>query len=143
MLLSMLNPSVQVHKIDGVLVAEFWDCMRLVPAPIQDLRKHYEAHIRSNGQPDVVIDLLGVGLAGSAALGHFVTLQKLIRQHGGRILFCNVDPHVHESFRVSRLVALFIFVADRDAALASIRQQDGRGKKATDGTGDSADRPSV
>lgn len=128
----MLNPMVQVHNIDGVLVAEFWDCMRLAPAPIQDLRKHYEAHIRSRGRPDVVVDLLGVGLAGSAALGHFVTLQRLIRQHGGRVLFCNVDPHVHESFRVSRLVSLFVFYADREAALASIRQADRSGTKRTE-----------
>lgn len=137
----MLNPSVQVHNIDGVLVAEFWDCMRLVPAPIQDLRKHYESHVRSKGQPDVVVDLLGVGLAGSAALGHFVTLQKLIRQHGGRILFCNVDPHVHESFRVSRLVSLFVFVADRDAALALVRQANARPEKGSNESATPTERP--
>ncbi|MDR3632811.1 MAG: STAS domain-containing protein [Isosphaeraceae bacterium] len=120
----MLKPMVQVHNIDGVLVAEFWDCLRLVPAPIQDLRSHYESHIRARGKADIVVDLSGVGLAGSAALGHFVTLQKLIRQHGGRVFFCNVDPHVHESFRVSRLVSLFVFFADRDAALAAVRRND-------------------
>jgi anti-anti-sigma factor len=116
----MLKPMVQVHNLDGVLVAEFWDCLRLVPTPIQDLRKHYETHVRARGKPHLVVDLSGVGLAGSAALGHFVALQKLIRQHGGRVLFCNVDPHVHESFRVSRLVTLFEFVADRGAALAAV-----------------------
>jgi anti-anti-sigma factor len=112
---------VQVHNIDGVLVAEFWDCLRLVPAPIQDLRNHYESHVRAKGKADLVIDLSGVTLAGSASLGHFVTLQKLIRQHGGRLLFCNVDPHVYESFRVSRLVSLFLFLEDRNAALAAVR----------------------
>ena len=121
----MLKPMVQVHNLDGVLVAEFWDCLRLVPAPIQDLRKHYESHVRSHGRPDLIVDLSGVGLAGSAALGYFVTLQKLIRQHGGRVLFCNVDPHVHESFRVSRLVSLFVFFPDRDAALAAVRGDGG------------------
>lgn len=116
------KPRVQVHNIDGVLVAEFWECLRLVPGPIQDLHKHYENHMRSQGRPDLIVDLSGVGLAGSAALGYFVTLQKLIRQHGGRIIFCNVDPHVYEAFRVSRLVSLFVFLEDRDAAIAAARQ---------------------
>ena len=27
----MLKPSVQIHNMDGVFVAEFWDCLRLDP----------------------------------------------------------------------------------------------------------------
>lgn len=121
----MFKPMVEVHNIEGILVAEFWDCLRLVPGPVQDLQKHYEEHIRSKGCPDLVVDLLGVTIAGSAALGHFVALQRATRQHGGRIVFCNVDPHVLESFRVSRLVSLFSFCADRAAAVALVRQRGG------------------
>ena len=47
----MLKPSVQIHNMDGILVAEFWDCLRLDPAPVQDLRKHYEAHLQARGGP--------------------------------------------------------------------------------------------
>jgi len=35
------------------------------------------------------------------------------RQHGGRIVFCNVDPTVTEVFRASRLESLFGFETDR------------------------------
>ena len=117
----MLKPSVQVHDKDGILLAEFWDCYRLDPAPVQDLRQHYEAHIRNQGRPELVVDLSGVGFAGSAALGNFVALQRQIRQHGGRIVFCNVDPTVAEVFRASKLESLFSFVSDRDAALQAVR----------------------
>ena len=86
----MLKPSVQIHNVDGVMAAEFWDCLRLDPAPVQDLRKHFEAHLRSNGKADLVVDLLGVGFAGSAALGNFVAMQRLARQRNGRLIFCNV-----------------------------------------------------
>lgn len=114
----MLKPSVQIHNVNGVLVAEFWDCLRLDPAPIQELRKIYEAHVAAKGRPELVIDLLGVGFAGSAALGLFVSIQRFARQHGGRLIFCNVDPTVFEVFRVSKLNPLFSFVSDRMAALA-------------------------
>jgi len=114
----MLNPTVQVHHEAHALVAEFWDCLRLDPAPVKEIRSKYEAHLRSNGRPMLVVDLLGVGFAGSAALGLFVTLQRLVRQSGGQIIFCNVDPTVFEVFRISKLDSMFMFVSDRPAALA-------------------------
>src|SRR5690242_2619918 len=88
---SMLKPKVQVQKVDGILVAEFWDCLRLDMAPVQELRRRYEAHLKAGGHPDVVIDLLGVEFAGSAALGNFLALHRVAGPKGGRLIFCNVD----------------------------------------------------
>jgi len=121
----MLKPTVQVHTEAHALVAEFWDCLRLDPAPVKELRTKYEAHLRSGGRPVLVVDLLGVGFAGSAALGLFVTLQKLVRQKGGQLVFCNVDPTVLEVFRISKLDPLFLFVKDRPAALVMAAGMDG------------------
>jgi anti-anti-sigma factor len=114
----MLKPTVQVHNVDGILVAEFWDCLRLDPAPVVDFIKKYEAHVAMKGRPEVVVDLLGVDFAGSTALGHFVSLHRLARPRGGRLIFCNVDPTVLEVFRVTKLDTLFSFAPDRSAALA-------------------------
>jgi anti-anti-sigma factor len=118
----MLKPTVQVHNEDGILIAEFWDCLRLDPAPVQDLRRHYEAHLQRPGRPELVVDLSGVGFAGSAALGNFVALHRMVRANGGRIVFCNVEPTVAEVFRASKLESLFAFVTDRAAALRAITQ---------------------
>jgi len=119
----MLKPAVQTHDIGGILVAEFWDCLRLDPAPILQLRNHYEAHLRRAGRPDLVVDLSGVGFAGSAALGNFVALHRIVRPSGGRIVFCNVDPTVAEVFRASKLESLFEFVTDRDAACRALSER--------------------
>ncbi len=124
----MLKPSVQVHNVDGIMVAEFWECLRLDPAPVQDLRKHYETHVQGRGRPEIVIDLSGVTFAGSAALGNFMALHRLVRQNGGRIVFCDVDPAVVEVFRASKLEALFEFVADRETALRAIIDHPGEDK---------------
>jgi anti-anti-sigma factor len=113
----MLKPSVQVGVEDGILVAEFWDCLRLDPAPVADLRGALEDHVARGGRPIVVVDLLGVGFAGSAALGGFLA----IRKRGARLIFCRVEPTVLEVFRVSKLEPLFAFEPDREAALARAR----------------------
>ena len=114
----MLKPTVEVRNEGGVLVAEFWDCLRLDPNPVRDLRQHYETHVRSKGKPDLVVDLNGVMFAGSAALGGFLALNRVARQQGGRLVFCKVDENVHEVFRISKLTPMFIFVEDRPAAMA-------------------------
>jgi anti-anti-sigma factor len=118
----MLKPTVQVHNVGGVILAEFWDCLRLDPAPALELRHRYDEHLKAGGRPFVVIDLAGVGFAGSAALGNFVALQRSARQNGGRVVFCHVEPTVAEVFRASKLDKLFEFVGDRDAALAAIER---------------------
>jgi anti-anti-sigma factor len=116
----MLKPRVQLRTEGGVLIAEFWDCLRLDPAPVSELRKEFEAHLRAQGRPEVVVDLNGVVFAGSAALGGFLSLNRLVRQSGGRVVFCHVDPNVLEVFRVSKLVPLFVFEPDLPAALAAV-----------------------
>lgn len=118
----MLKPSVQVGTEKGILVAEFWDCLRLDPAPVRNLRAAFEAHLQSGGRPDLVIDCLGVSFAGSAALGGFVAIQRLSRSKGGRMVFCNVDLTVHEVFRVSKLDNLFTFSADRPSAILELTE---------------------
>jgi anti-anti-sigma factor len=103
----MLKPMVEVRNEAGILVAEFWDCLRLDPNPVRDLRQHYETHLKAKGKPDLVVDMNGVVFAGSAALGGFLALQRLARQQGGRVVFCKVDENVQEVFRISKLAPMF------------------------------------
>ena len=120
----MLKPSVQVHNENGILLAEFWECLRLDLGAVQDLKSKYEAHLKAGGRSEVVVVLLGVGFAGSAVLGYVVGLQRLARTKNGRIIFCNVDPTVFEVFRVSKLDVLFSFTPDRASALDRARNLD-------------------
>lgn len=129
----MLKPSVQTHHVDGFMLAEFWDCLRLDPAPVQDLRTRYEKHLLGGGRPELIVDLAGVGFAGSAALGNFVALHRIARQNGGRLIFCQVEPTVSEAFRASKLDKLFDFAADRDAALGAAKQGPRAGSDAEPG----------
>jgi len=109
----MLKPSVQIREEDGALTAEFWDCLRLDPAPVVTLRKAFEDYHKRTDSVALIVDLNGVAFAGSAALGGFLA----IRRAGARVVFCNVDQNVREVFRVSKLDPLFLFAADKPAAL--------------------------
>jgi hypothetical protein len=58
-----------------------------------------------------------------------MSLHRLVRQNGGRIVFCEVDPTVAEVFRVSHLESLFDFVRDRTTALRAIVDHPGPDKQ--------------
>lgn len=116
----MLNPAVRLDVVGRTLVADFWDSLRLDPAPIRDLRQKYEARVGLGEGPDLVVDFTGVTFAGSAALSGFVTLQKSCRKAGGRLVFCEAEPPIVESLRLSRLLPLFTLIARREDALATL-----------------------
>jgi anti-anti-sigma factor len=112
----MLSPKVELRTEQGILYAEFWDCLRLDPAPVKDLLGKYRDASAEASRPDLIIDFSGVTFAGSAALSGFINLQRACRQNGGRIVLCNVEPTVGAAFRLSRLDGMFTFVEDPPAA---------------------------
>ena len=114
----MFKPSIRVKVRDGHLVGEFWDCYRLEPGPVQDLRNHYEKHVAAQGKPGLAVDLGGVGFAGSTALSGFVAMRK----NGIRVVFFNAEPVVREVFRVGGLESMFTFVNDEDAAIEALER---------------------
>jgi anti-anti-sigma factor len=118
----MLQPSVRIVEESGALVAEFWDCLRLDPQPVKDLRDHFEAHVRRKGRPDLVVDFFGVGFAGSSALSGFISLRKAVVAAQGKLVLCRLEPAVYDSFRLLRLDPLFRFTDSREGALEALKQ---------------------
>lgn len=121
----MLMPSVRLTEERGILVAEFWDCLRLDPQPVKDLREHYEEHVRSTGRADLVVDFHGVSFAGSSALSGFIAIRKACLTAGGRLALCMLEPAVRDAFHLLRLDPLFRFHETRQEALESMHSVDG------------------
>ncbi|MBI1324461.1 STAS domain-containing protein [bacterium] len=117
---AVLKPSVELREESGVLVAEFWDCLRLDPKPVGDLRVQYSQMSAKTGIKNLIVDLSGIDFAGSAALSGFLALGRAIKQMGGRMVFCNVDRNVAEIFHVSKLGGMFQFSEDKDSARADL-----------------------
>jgi hypothetical protein len=54
----------------------------------------------------------------SVFLARLIHLQRVLRDHGGALVLCQVGPEVHSIFTSCRLDTMFTFVADFDAAVA-------------------------
>jgi anti-anti-sigma factor len=74
----------------------------------------------------MVIDFQGVTYLSSAGFRPLLSLQRAVRERGGRLVLCNLDPNVAEVFSVMRLIgggvsrATFEVQPDVPAAAASL-----------------------
>ena len=69
----------------------------------------------------VALDLSGVELLTSSALGKIITLHRKLHRSDGRLVLCNLSPQVREVMRVSRLIDYFKTAEDVPAAVAALQ----------------------
>jgi anti-anti-sigma factor len=54
---------------------------------------------------NVVLDFTGVTYLSSAGFRPLLSLQRKVREQGGRLVLCNLDPRVEDIFSVTRLIS--------------------------------------
>jgi anti-anti-sigma factor len=69
-----------------------------------------------------VLDLAGLQYMGSSVLGLFVNIRQRVRQAGGKLVLCEMNPKLHQVMRTCSLERLFVIKPHRDDALDSVRR---------------------
>jgi anti-sigma B factor antagonist len=55
----------------------------------------------------MILDFTGVGYMSSGILAKLITLNKMLRESGGSLTICNMDPRIYEIFVITKLNKLF------------------------------------
>lgn len=76
------------------------------------------------GASNVVLDLGGTRYMSSAGLRVVLVVARALQARSGRFAVCGLNDEVKELFEVSGFSLIVNIVADRDAALAAVRQSD-------------------
>ena len=63
--------------------------------------------LADQGKKKLLVDWGNVEYFSSAGLGKFITLQRLVNDAGGKLVFCAINEDVFEVFEVTRLNKLF------------------------------------
>ena len=71
----------------------------------------------AQGAKKVVIDLAALDYISSAGLRVVLVAAKRLKQGGGKLVLCGMQPQVREVFDVSGFLAILNVVADRDTGL--------------------------
>lgn|SRR5690606_2712151 len=70
------------------------------------------------GEHKWVLDMSGVEYISSAGLRVVLLLAKRLKQQGGHVVLCSLQPHVLEVFDISGFLSILDVADSRDAALA-------------------------
>ena len=72
------------------------------------------------GVRQLVLDFAALDYISSAGLRLVLVLAKRLKQERGRLVLCDMQPHVHEVFDISGFLAILDVQATRQEALARL-----------------------
>ena len=74
----------------------------------------------SGGARNLVLDFAALDYISSAGLRMVLVVAKRLKQEGGLLLLCGMQPHVREVFDISGFLAILNVVPSRAEALARL-----------------------
>lgn len=98
-------PAVDVEPLaDGVMV--HFHCKDFDEVTTVGLTDNLSELAHEQGRPSMYLDLGDVEYLSSATMGRLIVLDKKLRDAGGRLHLCNLNPPVYQLFRTARLNCL-------------------------------------
>jgi anti-anti-sigma factor len=68
----------------------------------------------------IAVDMTQVEMMGSQALGMLINLRKHVQAGKGKLVLFGMNADIHESLKITKLVALFTIVKDKQSAIAAM-----------------------
>jgi anti-sigma B factor antagonist len=87
---------------------------------IDDMTNRLRAYIGTEKPNKMVVDFTDVRFFTSQMLGVLVDVWRRLRDYGGRLLICGINPQLNRVFRITNLDRIFEFYPDRDAAVSAL-----------------------
>lgn len=109
---------IDIEDIGDVTVAKFIDKKILDENNIQVIGNQLFGLVEEDGRKKIVLDFSAVEYLSSAALGKLITMDKKVKNAGGKLRLCSIRPDIYEVFAITRLNKLFDIRDDQEAALA-------------------------
>jgi anti-sigma B factor antagonist len=69
---------------------------------------------------NLILDFCNVRFLSSAVLGLLIRVSKKVYERDGQLKLCNIDPKIHEIFKITRLNKIFDICQDIEDAFESL-----------------------
>jgi stage II sporulation protein AA (anti-sigma F factor antagonist) len=96
---------IRVGLEQGVLTLAITDQQVQGDQLSDGLRKEFFQALEQSQGRHVVVDLGQVKYLGSAGFRPLLSLYRRVRDQGGSMVLCNLNPDVEEVFRITRLIS--------------------------------------
>ena len=114
------TPRMNVTREGDVTIIELTDRKILDEINIAQIGEELTQLADQSDAPKLLIDFASVSHMSSSALGMLITLHKRIREKGGELRFCNIQPAIYEVFVITRLNEIFRICRTRAEAIESL-----------------------
>jgi anti-sigma B factor antagonist len=107
---------------DGVVVAAL-NAESVSVTELEAVSAILREYITRNRPSRLVFDLSRIRFLSSMTLGLLVDIWRRLKEIGGQMRICGIQPHLMRVFRITHLDRIFEFSPDCDHALHAFRQK--------------------
>jgi anti-sigma B factor antagonist len=116
-----IRPRISVEYIKNATIVTFTDEKILEENDIKALQESIMSVIESASDGiNLILDFSNVRFLSSAVLGLLIRISKRIYESGGKLRLCNINPKIHEIFRITRLTKVFDIYKDIESATENL-----------------------
>jgi anti-sigma B factor antagonist len=111
---------LDVEDIGDVTVVNFTDRKILDEQHIQTIGEQLFSLVDEAGRRKLLLNFRNVEYMSSAALAKLITLNKKIKEVGGRLVLCDIEPQIMEVFEITKLDRIFSIYPGEQEALQAV-----------------------
>jgi anti-sigma B factor antagonist len=115
-----IKPRISVEYIKNATVITFTDDKILEENDIKALQESIMSVIEQAERINLILDFCNVRFLSSAVLGLLIRVSKRIYESDGKLRLCNINPKIHEVFKITRLTKVFDIYKDIESATETL-----------------------
>jgi len=119
-----IKPRISVEYAENAAIAAFTDESILEEKDIQALQESIMSVIEQAERINLILDFSNVRFLSSSVLGLLIRISKEVYERDGQLKLCNINPKIHEIFKITRLNKIFDIYKDIEGAVGSLPAAD-------------------
>lgn len=120
--MAAIKPRVSVGYARNATIVTFTDEKILEEKDIQALQDSIMSVVEQADRISLILDFGNVRYMSSAVLGLLIRISKRVYERDGQLRLCNINPKIHEIFKITRLTKTFDIYKDVESATESLSE---------------------
>ena len=119
-----IKPRISVRYVENATIVTLTDEKILEESDIRALQDSIMSVIEEAERMNLILDFENVRYLSSAVLGLLIRISKKIYEGDGQLRLCNMNPKIHEIFKITRLTKVFDIYPDLESATKDLPAAD-------------------
>ena len=119
-----IKPRISVRYAEKATIATLTDEKILEENDIRALQESIMSVVEQAERINLILDFQNVRFLSSAVLGLLIRVSKKVYESDGQLKLCNINPKIHEIFKITRLTKVFDIYPDIESATEGLSEAD-------------------